>query len=54
MCSEDLREDLREDPRSWTHVYSTLTRKLVWPTLINVHIDPHLQDYLVQFVDRKK
>jgi hypothetical protein len=31
---KSLREDLGEDPRSCTHVNSTLTTKLVWPTLI--------------------
>jgi hypothetical protein len=29
-----LLKDLREDLGSWTHINSTLTRKLVWPTLI--------------------
>jgi len=32
---ESLHEDFREDPRSWTHIKSTLTRKLATPTLIN-------------------
>ena len=32
---ESIHEDFRENPRSWTHVNSTLTRKLATPTLIN-------------------
>ena len=31
-----LVKSLHEDLGSWTHVNSTLTRKLVWPTLIGV------------------
>ena len=38
MSVKSLREDLGEDPRSWTHVNSTLIRKLVWFTLIIIYI----------------
>ena len=29
-----LHEDLEKDLVSWTHINSTSTRKLAWPTLI--------------------
>ena len=28
-----LQENSKEDPKSWTHIIFTMTRKLVWPTL---------------------
>ena len=31
---ESHHEDLGEDQRPWTHINSTLTRKLVWLMLI--------------------
>ena len=38
-----LYEDLGEDPGSWTHGDSTLSRKLVWSTLIisTLVLHPH-------------
>jgi hypothetical protein len=36
-----LHEDLGEDLGSWTHGDSTLTRKLVWPTLITFMLILH-------------
>ena len=40
---------LEEDMRSWTHLNSTLTRKLQWPTLIifTIIFHPHQYDKLV-------
>ena len=45
-----LHEDLRKDPSSWTHVISTLTRKLVRSMLSSFHIDfpTTLIDYSLQ------
>jgi hypothetical protein len=34
MLVGSLCEDLGERLRSWTHINTTMTRKLVWPTLI--------------------
>ena len=33
---KSLYEELAEDLESWTHVNCTLTRELVWPTLIGL------------------
>ena len=44
-----LHGDLGEDPRFWTNNNSTLTRKLVWSTLIILMLIfySHYEDYLV-------
>ena len=39
---KSLHEDFGKDPRSWTHIISTLTRKLVRPTLINSTLIFHM------------
>ena len=34
MFVKNLLEDLGEELGSWAHINSTMTRKLMWPTLI--------------------
>ena len=40
-----LHKDSREDPGSWTHITSTLTRKVVWLMLIPMLIFQDFQVY---------
>ena len=48
-----LCEDLGEDLESWTHINSTSTIRLVWPTLIGLFSgavsSPHLFDVAMIF-----
>jgi hypothetical protein len=39
VLARSLQEDSREDPQSWTHIISTLTRQLEWPTFNYFHIN---------------